>query len=73
VRAGTPFERALELNRKMGYRPGAIRTLLAHGKQSTRLGRRAAARELLTRAQAEAQELGMRGALEDAESALRAT
>jgi hypothetical protein len=73
VRAGTHFERGLELNRKMGYRAGVVRTLLAYGKQSTRLGRRSAARELLTRARDEAQELGMRGALEDADSALRAT
>jgi DNA-binding winged helix-turn-helix (wHTH) protein len=73
VRAGGHFERALELNRKMGYRPGVVRTLLAHGKQSMRLGRRAAAKDLLTRAQGEARELGMRGVLEDAESALRAT
>jgi hypothetical protein len=72
VRAGAHFERALELNDRMGYRAGVVRTLLAHGKLSTRVGHRRPARELLVRARAEAQELGMRAALEEAETALRA-
>jgi len=72
VHAGTQFERALELNRAMGYRPGIVRTLLAHGRLTTRLGHARAARDLLARARDEAQALGMRAAQQDAEAALRA-
>jgi hypothetical protein len=73
VRAGAHFDRALELNRAMGYRAGVVRTLLAHGRLNTRLGHRRAARDLLSRARDEAQTLGMNAALADAETALRAT
>jgi hypothetical protein len=72
VRAGTHFERALELNQGLGYRAGVVRTLLAHGRLDMRLGRKRAAQELLERARNEARALGMRAALEEAEAALRA-
>jgi hypothetical protein len=70
VRAGGYFERALERNRTMGYRPGVVRTLLAHGHLATKLGHRSLARELLTRAHADAQALGMRAAAEETEAAV---
>jgi tetratricopeptide (TPR) repeat protein len=70
VAAGAYFERALLLNRSMGYRAGVVRTLLAHGELSLRLGHRSQARDLLTRACNDARALGMRGANEDALSAL---
>jgi DNA-binding winged helix-turn-helix (wHTH) protein len=73
VAAGSHFERALLLNRGMGYRAGVVRTLLAHGELSLRLGHRNQARDLLTRARNEAEALGMRGASEDALSALART
>ena len=73
VAAGSHFEHALQLNRGMGYRAGVVRTLLAHGELSLRLGHRSQARDLLTRARKEAEELGMRGASEDALSALART
>jgi DNA-binding winged helix-turn-helix (wHTH) protein len=73
VRAGAHFERALELNLAMGYRAGVVRTLLAHGRLNIRLGHRGAASDLLGRAREQAQALGMRAALDDAETALRAT
>jgi DNA-binding winged helix-turn-helix (wHTH) protein len=72
VRATAYFERALELNEKMGYRSGVVRTLLAHGKLNVRVGHGRPARDQLTRARDVAQELGMCGAKEDAEAALRA-
>ena len=73
VRAGTHFERALELNQKMGYRAGVVRTLLAQGQLNVRAGRRRPAKDQLERARDLAQELGMRGAVQDAETALRST
>ncbi len=70
VRAGAHFERALERNRGMGYRAGVVRTLLAHGQLAARLGHRASARDLLARARDEAQAIGMKGAGQEAATAL---
>jgi DNA-binding winged helix-turn-helix (wHTH) protein/tetratricopeptide (TPR) repeat protein len=70
VRASAFFERALARNQEMGYRPGVVRTLLAHGRLDVRLGRKRSGRELLTRARDEAQALGMRAAARDAEAEL---
>ncbi|MFI5309218.1 MAG: ATP-binding protein, partial [Polyangiales bacterium] len=70
VRAGTFFEHALVRNEAMGYRPGVVRTAIAHGKLDMRLGRQHNGRELLTRARDEALALGMRAATREAEAEL---
>jgi hypothetical protein len=64
------FTHALARNRAMGYRPGCVRTLLAHGRLALRCAQPQRARELLASASREARELGMNALQREADAAL---
>ncbi|HMI90377.1 MAG TPA: tetratricopeptide repeat protein, partial [Polyangiales bacterium] len=70
AQAAEHFEHALERNRAMGYRAGTVRTLLAHARLTEQQGNRPAARDLFETARREAEALGMRWAVADAEARL---
>ena len=69
----TPSQMGYYLGSVSHFRAGVVRTLLAQGQLNVRAGRRRPAKDQLERARDLAQELGMRGAVQDAETALRST
>ena len=71
AQAASHLEHALARNQEMGYRAGVVRTLLAHAALLQQQGRAAPARDLLERARNEAEALGMRWAVAQAEAGLQ--